>query len=385
MHPEATFETRDSIYALLIEWQDQPLIFNYWPPSDYDRIPFLQPKSAFNLGRYISETGPLQFPGEWGATGISAQEQRWMQAFFQTGYPRREVLTAQKPFSLGVQRTSLGWLPALHFHGLSAGSSWRLGQLSVLPYTYGGPLFRSQRMRHTWTFQAEKGIQWTYLLKHQTRVSASYVQGRPALGLSMSQTHWNGQTLIYPSGWCSLFMWRFSDGTLFSFTRRSENNRWPSAWLPWSSPSGVRLTLPYRSGHWILAATSEKSQLTYSTRRARWGIYQARERPFLEGQYLLLPTLVVDVRLGMHVAEHGWAIHHQIGLQGLRVDLSLGTIGEDAPTSFSRLRMSCPGYYLRGGLRLDRGRHQGWLRVSLRPNGPSIYGANALQLDQKRG
>ncbi len=96
-HPQASFEDRDSIQQLLQDWQMERTYFALWPCSDYDLIPFLSPTSAFNLSRYVSETGTILDVKEWRATGLSQAEQAWMKTFFQTGYPKRLVQKPNRP------------------------------------------------------------------------------------------------------------------------------------------------------------------------------------------------------------------------------------------------------------------------------------------------
>lgn len=385
LHPEASFQARDSIQMVLLDWRNQRLYFNYWPTADLERIPFLTPKSAFSLGRYISETGPLHFSEEWRATGLSPQEQRWMDAFFQTGYPHRTVLTSSPPWSVGIEKNAMGWSPLGQYRGLQVGRHWRLGGMTLVPRASGGPILRSQRMRHEYVLQAGVGLQWTYHHSSRTQINGTYIQGEPALGFKFTRPRWNWQGMTYRSGWACVWKWKFPDGTYISYTKRSDPFRWPSSWLDWPSADRLALVLPYRRGQLLLEAMHTRSQLSYAARQGILRLVQYPGIACLEGQINILSNVQVDVRLGRHSSEHAWAIHRTFHQGEVYFETSIGTMGGHPPGPFSKMRMSAAGPYVRASMRFHDKRQNGWLRISIRPNDFRVYGAYSLQLDQKWG
>ncbi len=384
-HPQASFEDRDSIQQLLQDWQIERTYFALWPRSDYDLIPFLSPTSAFNLSRYVSETGTILDVKEWRATGLSQAEQAWMKTFFQTGYPRRLVQKPHSPAHIGIQRTSSGWHPQGQYHGLVLGPVWRLGGMRLQFQQPTAPGWSLHGVRHAWGIQPFYGGYYSYQLHPSVRLSAIHVQNRWAMDIGVRHRGWAYRMLAYPGGWASTCSFQTKDGVHLQMIRRTEAFSWPSAWSLWATSPTLLVRLPYRRGFLQLSAQERRSQIRFQTREGDMALGVVNGQNCLEARYRLFSDVTVEARFGSAQAQHAWAIHAQHPWGRCRLEGSLGTMGEDALGLFSRLRMGQSGAYARLAMHIQTARHRGWFRCTLRPNGTQIYGSYVLQLDQKCG
>lgn len=384
-HPDASFEDRDSIQQLLQDWQVEGTYFTHWPRSDYDLIPFLSPTSAFNLSRYVSETGDILDVMEWRAAGLTQAEQVWMKAFFKTGYPKRFLIKSNTPNRIGIQRNSSGWYPIGLYHGLTLGPVWRLGGMRLQFQRPSAPGLSLQGARHTWGIQPFIGGYYSYQLHPSLRLSALRVHNQWGMDLYVRQRGWVWRVLAYPGGFAHAYSFQSKDGVQMQLVRRTAAFSWPSAWSLWATAPGLSVRLPYRRGFLQLTAHERRSQIRFQLREGDVALGLVNGQNCLEARCHLFQDVHVEARLGIMQAQHAWAIHAQKVRGGCRWEGSLGTMGEDALGLFSRLRMGESGAYARLAMHFQKDRYRGWFRCTLRPNGTQIYGSYVLQLDQKCG
>lgn len=383
LQPDATWEVRDSIYELLLGWENVPAYFPEWPTADYEQIPFLSPKSAFSLGRYISETGMLQFEEEWNGVPLMDEERQCLRYFF-TLHINRKKKGLDTRRCLGVKRSGMTWLPNVIWDGLVFNRSVNLGGLTLNFRPTSAPfiLYRSESfigvLERDGAFYLSKPIQYGLRLGIGNQSESTFGT------VFFEKAGFRFKGAVSSHGYFGAAELRSMDGIQIVYRLKTANFKWPSSWSFFDVPPLLAVRIPYRRGHLLMHHGLSRSKLAYQDKRKAISWVLSPSAALIQGQYSPLPSIAIEGEWNIRANHFAWAIHAERHLPNFRWTGSVGA-GSDSPGGFSRLRMSQPGFYLRNQVEWNTGKQRSFIRLSLRPSGYSIQGAYSLQLTQKSG
>ena len=352
LHPMATLAEQDSVLALMQSWISAPCFINRWPRDRLDDIPFLSPKSSFQLGRYIAELGYLIDPNEWAAIALDSIERLCLQSMFDVGFPASNIQSLRRIHRWGLQLNSSGWQPYVIGHGIR----WsHRNQFRLDPYVWNGhqpsgPWLHARELHRIWAWAPMHG---GYYLQD---VSSSWMLGmghiKDQLLFASQWTHTHGFLRAQVFGRHSFGLhckWTWANGMQWEWSLRHPRPELSQAWLPFPLTQGVTFRLPWQRGSIEIAHRGRQSWLRFSNQRQSWSLEQWDGMWRLATALDLSPTLCWRFYGSVHPSvpeAFALAWSHASPKSTMRVQA--GYMGTGMPYAYgtSPLRMSQAGAYL---------------------------------------
>ena len=383
LQPEATWEARDSIYELLLSWEDVPAYFPEWPAADYEQIPFLSPRSAFYLGRYISETGMLQFEEEWNGVPLMDEERQCLRYFFTLHRSRTKKGLDTRRY-LGIKKSGMTWLPNVIWDGLVIDQTVNLGVLTLNFRPESEPFIRYRSESFMGVLERDGAFYFSGPIQSGLRLGIGILSESSYGTIFFQKAGFRFRGAVSSHGYFSAAELRTKDGIQIVYRLKTANFKWPSSWSFLDVPPLLSVRIPYRHGHLLLHHGLSRTKLAYQEKRMTFSWVSSPSAVLIQGQYSPLSCIALEGEWNIRARHFAWAIHAERNLSNFRWTSSLGA-GTDSPGGFSRLRMSQPGFYLRNQVQWNTGKQRSFIRFYLRPSGYSIQGAYSFQLDQNSG
>ena len=352
LHPRASLEQIDSVLAVMATWLTEPYYFNRWPRDRLEDIPFLSPKSSFELGRYIAELGYLIDPGEWEAISLDPLERRCFRAMFSVGFPPSKIKAMHQVQRWGFQHSNQGWQPYIMGHGIRW-SQWT--RVSLAHFVWdgqqaNGPWLRARESQRIWAWSPAQGGYLLHRMGSRYMIGGGVVRNIPLLGGQWTNVHGyiRGQYFGRHS-YAFHAKWTLGNGMRWELGARNPHPELNQLWLPYPCASGILFSLPWKRGRLEIAHKEQGAWLRYADQLSAWGLEQWNGLWRIDGSFKLYAKLTLRIYTSLEPSvPEAITLEWSNTFNDSSCRLHFGWMGLGEPFAFgtSPMRMSQAGPYV---------------------------------------